>query len=376
MVDTILCIDVGTTSLKTALLSDKCIVEAFSRQEFRPGEKSKIADEWFFALKNAVSDLMSQNPRAAIEAICVSGNGPTVVATYSEHGEEKNATLLWNEADETESKKRIDTKSLYIPRFLLFKDKFPEIWKNAEKIFSGPEYLIHKLTNSAVSILPEERFLPAYWSDDELLNCGFDSSEIKKIPPFVRMGAFAGKISAQTAIATGLLEGTFVFCGAPDFVVALLGTGTIFPGTACDRAGSSEGINFCTSKPIFGEGLRTLPSPIPGLWNVSSLIPNSGILKAENENLVLPEFRAAIEKLRDCARQNGEFFPPKIMMTGGQCKDKDWILKKEAAANIKIETPWCCDAELIGDLILTRVSLGDYDDYEEAAFCLCAPKKD
>lgn len=369
MIDTILCIDIGTTSLKAALLSDRYTVEAFSRQKFNSKDTKSIAEEWIFALKNAVSELKQKAPQAGIEAICVSGNGPTIVM---DNGLD-STTLLWNENYEIKSKP--ETKSLYIPRFLICKENFSGIWENSKNVFSGPEYFIYRLTGTKLSILPEERFLPAYWNEEELQNCGFAKSEMEKFPPFVKMGSFAGKLCEKIAIETELLEGTFVFCGAPDFVVALLGTGTIFPGLLCDRAGSSEGLNLAIEKPIFSEGIRTLPSAIPYLWNASALIPNSGKLKDENPEQALRIFSEAISKLRKTANENGVFFPNKLTITGGQTLDDEWLQKKADAANIQISVPWCNDAELIGDLILARVALGDYDDIEEATMCLCKSMK-
>ena len=364
MTDTILCIDIGTTSLKAAMLSDARKVEAFSRVPL-----DGKAECWMGALKKAVADMKAQNENAAVEAICVSGNGPTIVG-------EDSTTLLWNENAPT-PKAKSGTKSLFIPRFKAFKKLFPKSWASSTKIFSGPEYMLYRLTGNAITILPEERFTPAYWTDAELSECGFSKEEISKFPTFKKMGSFVGQITEEAALATGLLEGTLVFAGAPDFVVALLGTGTIHPGTVCDRAGSSEGLNLCTTKPIFAEGIRTLPSAIPGLWNASVLIEDSGTRRFKDgridengEESLLKEFSEAVEKLKKAAESNGEYFPPEISMTGGQCMDREWVSKKEKAAGVRIGVPYCQDAELIGDLILARVALGDYDDYEEACFVL------
>ncbi|WP_191016059.1 FGGY family carbohydrate kinase [Treponema zioleckii] len=367
--DTILCVDIGTTSLKAALLSDKRTVEAYSRQEIFAEDKTKISQVWLTALKNALLDMKAQNSEAAIEAICVSGNGPTLVA------ESNGTTFLWNE--EILSQKLNpefnlkSTRSLYIPRLAHFKSNFESEWNGSEYIFSGPEYLIYRLTGKALTILPEERFTDAYWTFDSLKASGFSESDAKKLPPFVKMGSFAGQLTAKAALETGLLEGTLVFCGAPDFVVALLGTGTIYPGTMCDRAGSSEGINLCTASRVTGEGIRTLPSAIPGLWNASVLVENSGRLKDENPEKLSLILKESLERLKNTAENAGEVFPPFMTMTGGQCLDEKWILQKEKACGVKIRVPWCRDAELIGDLILARVGLGDYDDFEEACFVLC-----
>ena len=407
MKDTILCVDIGTSSLKAALLPDNLTKneifvsrQAFPACAFREQNSAKY---YFPALKAALSELSEKNPDYAIEAICVSGNGPTVIsADYT--------TLLYSDAfvlprlGQAASWKKAalkNTKSLFIPRLLAFNELFEENWGASEHIFGAPEFLIHELTGKAVSILPEERFLPAYWTEEELKKCGFSTSDIQKLPPFVKMGAFAGKISEKAALETGLLEGTFVFAGASDFVVALLGTGTIFPGRLCDRAGTSEGLNLCTSKPIFAEGLRTLPSAIPGLWNLSYLLNEK--LKTENGKLTtdytddtdekrdmekennlfstkcdksltsvdyLNELSHGINLLREAAVANGEGFPDYMTITGGQALNAELIAQKEKATGLKIKKMPCADAELLGDLILARVALGDFDDIVEANFAL------
>ena len=396
MIDTILCVDIGTSSLKAALLPDNLTKnEIFvSRQVFPESAfyEHDSARYYLPALKAALSELREKNPDYAIEAICVSGNGPTVIsADYT--------TLLYSDAfvlprlGQAASWKKAalkNTKSLFIPRLVAFSELFEESWGASEHIFGAPEFLIHELTGKAVSILPEERFLPAYWSEEELKKCGFSDSDIKKLPLFVKMGAFAGKITQKAALATGLLEGTLVFAGAPDFVVALLGTGTIFPGRLCDRAGTSEGLNLCTAKPVFAEGLRTLPSAIPGLWNLSYLLNSSQSLRVHGETFLCEnssntinlsvnsvssvrnfnELTHGISLLREAATANGEYFPECMTITGGQALNADLIAQKEKSTGLKIKKMPCSDAELLGDLILARVALGDFDDIEEAVFAL------
>ena len=399
MTDTILCIDIGTSSLKAALLPDNLRAgEIFvSRQYFSQAAviENRVAEEWLPCLKAAVAELTAKNPDYAVEAVCVSGNGPTVVS-------EDGTSLLYNQlfvngsrgqAGNLNGQKKLalkNTKSLFIPRFCGFKLNFPFSWNDSAHIFGAPEFLIHELTGESVAILPEERFLPAYWNEDELKKCGFSEDDCKKFPGFVKAGNFVGKVSASAAIATGLLEGTLVFAGAPDFVVALIGTGTVLPGRLCDRAGTSEGLNLCTSKPVFAEGLRTLPSVVSGLWNVSYLINSSQSLRGHRETSLcenpshgenpsvnsvasvrkFEELSRGINLLREAALSYGEYFPDFMTITGGQALNESLVAQKEAACGIKIKKMPCEDAELLGDLILARVGLGDYDDITEAVFAI------
>ncbi|MBQ8014342.1 MAG: hypothetical protein IJ257_08150 [Treponema sp.] len=396
LTDTILCIDIGTSSLKAALLPDNLKKSPIfvSRQFFTESAFASHDSATFYlpSLKAALSELKEKNPDYAIEAVCVSGNGPTVIS-------EDGRTFLYSDSapqlPENEKKLLEKSKSLFIPRFLAFKELYPAQWEESRTIFGAPEFLLHELTGTSLSILPEEGFLPAYWTEEELKSCGFSDSDIKKIPPFKKMGSFAGKVNEKAALATGLLEGTFVFAGAPDFVAALLGTGTVFPGRLCDRAGSSEGLNLCTSKPVFAGGLRTLPSAIPGLWNLSYLLnpefSNSSQSLRDHREPALCEISSHSENssvnsvpsvrnfnelvrgiglLRQAAEANGEFFPDYMTITGGQALDDELIARKEKATGLKIKKMPCTDAELIGDLILARVALGDFDDIPEAVFGL------
>lgn len=375
MTDCILSIDIGTTSLKAAFMTDKPGEVFVSREQFKNG----TAGEWMPSLARAVQKLKSKNPDYAVEAICVSGNGPTIVS-------QDGKTLLHNASLSSEIEqeiKKLNTKSLFIPRLYAFKKMFPENWKNSKRIFSGPEYFLYEMTGRALTILPEERYVGAYWDENELLRCGktcrsecneesqkkdislslnmtdfFSKSDFEKLPPFVSPGSLAGKLNEKTALETGLLEGTLVFAGGPDFTVALIGTGTVFPGKMCDRAGSSEGINLCTENPVFADGLRTLPSVMPNLWNVSRLLePNE-------------DFGKAVDMIRTAAKNAGEYFPSFMIITGGQALDKNKILEKEKKSGMKIHPQYCADAELIGDLVLARVGLGDYDNIEEAVMVL------
>ncbi|MBO4386575.1 MAG: hypothetical protein J5817_06100, partial [Treponema sp.] len=292
--NSVFCADIGTSSLKAALIGFDGRVFAFSRVSFNLFYTDHAAGEWMEALRTALTDCLSsannsvsadtsvsannspsdgQNTPISVDAICISGNGPTLCGR-------DGSTLLWN-ASLTESPKA-NTKSIYIPRILGFASKFQDYWKQKDStVFSGPEYLIHLLTGASLSILPEERFTEAYWSREAFEEAGLSAKDaelaMQKLPPFVAPASIAGNLTKTAAsFLGGVKEGTPVVCGAPDFISALVGTNTLRAGLFCDRAGSSEGINLCTSKPVCASGIRTLPSIIPGLWNASVLLPESG----------------------------------------------------------------------------------------------------
>ena len=161
----------------------------------------------------------------------------------------------------------------------------------------------------------------------------------------------------------GLPSGVPVFDAGPDFIAALVGTATLFPGRLCDRAGSSEGLNLCSPKFFEGSNLRTMPSPAKGFWNVSYLISDPGSSRQEK----LDNFKKAFNALKEAAAANGVPFEGRVVVTGGQARDKDLIVAKEAAVGATITTAQIPDAELLGDAAAAFFRLGKYSSLEEAA---------
>ena len=426
-----LCADIGTTSLKAALVSDKGQVLSFSKIEFTSTDKSKIALEWFEALKESISALkknqiesLSENENLVdsktgtlnIDAICISGNGPTIVS-------EDGTTLLWNAPVDSslipDIKKILPPElsekfshSLFLPRILAFKNLYKNQFEK-QKIFSGPEYLIWRLSNSQITILPEDRYEAAYWNDQVLTAISGstannsspeknESTAINSSPsmgPFVKPGFNCGTITKEIASQLKISSSAKVIAGGPDFTVALIGTNTLQQGKLCNRAGSSEGLNWCTAKPVFASGIRTLPSVIPGLWNASILSHNSGDRIAdskqayEKENnveisfsqyikLCLEEkdkngaqilqelsdfFKDGISKFRTLSKENNIPLRETVMVTGGQAKNPLWLKHKAECSQINLATCEIPDSELIGDAVLASYGLGLYDSIQEAA---------
>lgn len=387
MEQTVLAVDIGTSSLKAAFVSEKGKISAFSRRPFFLCNTEHASKEWLPAFQNALQDLVSQSPEIRPSGICVSGNGPTLVAQSGE-------TLLWNE-----KVVQLKSSSLFIPRLLAFKDKFSDVWKKSGLVYSGPEYFLWLLTGESCTILPEKRFESAYWNKQLLLESGFSNDEINKLPSFTepshKVAGLSRKASSFLGVEEfGIKEGLPVFCGTPDFISALVGTATVKPGVLCDRAGSSEGLNFCTAVPLEGEKIRTLPSVVPELWNASVLLPDSGSkfdsfkLKIERELGSQIEYSVLVQEiigndgtnasldqgkylmiqtalnlkdalgiLKDAAAKKRIPFPDEMRVAGGQAKSALWNQMKADITGMKISVPYCPDAELLGDAAFAFTAL-------------------
>ncbi len=331
----VVAIDIGSTSLKAAVIDCRGKVLTCSRVEygafnFKPNEFSGV---WLRALKEACGQ--AETLRHEISAISISGNGPTLVS-------EDGTTLLWSEKvpyEQSSCQKNIKSgndgtsilklesmpqaqAAIYAPRVEAFKRLFPGSYERTKTLWTAPGF-----TARTVRENPEEFGLPA----------------------------------------------VTVFVTGPDFIAALIGSNTLTPGRLCDRAGSSEGINLCISTPpdasvlqadgINGAPLRVMPSVADCFWNLSYLIEDPGDSPEEKAKI----FAKGISILRQAAELSGEPVDESVTITGGQARDRKLIEAKETAAKINVVTAQIPDAELLGNAAFAFVKLGLYKDIREAA---------
>lgn len=376
----VLCVDVGTSSLKAACITEDGEVLSYHREFFAGNDFSHPAIYKNAFLKAAMEVLSSDDvaEKTRVAAISVSGNGPTIAA--------EDFLLQWDFPIDDDEK--IDTKSLFIPRLFYIKQRLPRVWEATAQFSSGPEFLIYMLSGQKVTLLPEKRFEAAYWTEEELRKFGISS---RKLPPYVGFGEVCGHLLPKTAAELGLSE-IPIFCAGPDFTAAMIGTNTLWPGNACDRAGTSEGINFCTTVPRFASGLRTLPSVIPDLWNISCVINDSGARFSQFKNQskyrdlsfdktmedilqhrqspgfsliegIALEVKSAMEKI-ECV--TGEKFQS-MCVTGAQAHNKAWLEFKSRILELPLYVTGCTDAELVGNAAVAFFGLKKFSSLREAA---------
>lgn len=366
----VLAVDIGTSALKAAVVCADGSVLDFCREEFKaihiPCEQ-QFSQKWMFAFSEACKKM--RDAISCARAICVSGNGPTLVF-------EDGTTLLWNAPlAEHDSIKNLPNeilreakKSIFIPRILAAKNHFREQWNARKTIFSCPEFLIHEICGARITILPEARFKTAYWTEAIL-----DALEIPRgmLCDFFPSANITGYATDKASDTFGLPRGIPVVGAGPDFVAALIGTVTIKVGALCDRAGSSEGLNLCTPFPITADEIRTLPSPVAPLWNASFLIEDPGKTNCEKAE----RFARGISVLKKCAEKNGVPFDDTIAITGGQSRDENVIQQKADAAKINIALGHIADAELLGDAAIAFTALGEFGSLQTAVDAICKKRK-
>jgi xylulokinase len=148
----ILSVDIGTSSLKAALIDHEGRLRAFHREGYAP---SSNVDAWERAFAASLGNLCSQSPKDQIDAICVSGNGPTLVPVTKEG--ETLLPLYWHDGRVTppdEAFPQGRAASFFLPRAAWLKKNEPESYARVRFFLSSHEWLAVKLGAEPFTALP------------------------------------------------------------------------------------------------------------------------------------------------------------------------------------------------------------------------------
>jgi xylulokinase len=163
--------------------------------------------------------------------------------------------------------------SFFLPIVLDIKINEPQLYEKTVCFMGCPEMLAFAMTGEARTVFPSDGFERWFWNDSILEQLDLDR---EKFPPFICPGEIFGGLIPHIAAYFGFKPDIPVISGGPDFFAAILGVGVVQPGQACDRAGTSEGINVCTESRIIDERLMSYSHPVKPFWNLSGIVSTTG----------------------------------------------------------------------------------------------------
>ncbi len=428
-------IDLGTSSLKCLIVDNHGKELGFSQVGLSLTQESGryLSDpaQWLTALADALGKALAGVPGGAraIRAVAISGNGPTLVSMDAS-GDTVGQAVSWMDRSAVSEAAQVSLlagktldASFYLPKAIRALGE-----KNGDRIarfFSAPEYLAFMLGAEPVSYMADEFYEPYLWCLPAARAMGLPAS---LFPRYVKPATVIGAVSAAAETRFGLKKNTPIVSAFPDFLSALLGSGTVLPGMACDRSGSSEALNLCVSAEAPLSLLFGLPHAIPGLWNLSGGVSTSGKAiewfgsiagyEKGNSALVIEEagrsvpganglcflpylngeraplwdssLRAAFVNLsarhtrQDMARAvlEGICFglrlvcdemallgmrPSAIRCSGGLARSETVCRIKADILEAELQVPFISDAETVGNAAACAVALGDYENLQAAA---------
>jgi xylulokinase len=290
----LLTIDVGTSTFKSALwdidgnrlsfaTEALSVINIENKHEAEPSQ-------WLHAFETCHGKLLSGGKTknlASVEVIVISGNGPSLVPVFNEPVFSDNGisvpaenARLWLDRRAVRYQEEVSRlmggfvdAGFFLPKILSIKNDENKLYKKTKYFLGCPEYLAYALTGNACNVFPCDGFERWFWDNDVLDKLDLDAG---KFPAFIRPGEPFGTILAKAAAKFGFSKNIPVVSGGPDFFTAILGSGVTEIGQACDRTGSSEGINLCTQDRILDNRLMSYGHPVKPYWNLSGIINTTG----------------------------------------------------------------------------------------------------
>jgi xylulokinase len=284
----LLTIDIGTSNFKAALWNCEG-----KREDFVSFPLSIMVDEekheaQCVQILRAFEDACAKLGKLdAVRVVVISGNGPSLVPVLAEPSV-KNESLcaaaenarLWLDKRAEKYIRQVSSimggyvdAAFFLPKILYIKNEEKSLYERTKYFLGIPEYLSFALTGQARNVFPSDGFDRWFWNNEILEKLSLDP---EKMPPFIRPGEVYGELSSSAAKRFGFANNVPVISGGPDFYAAIIGSGVNSPAQACNRTGSSEGINVCTENKIENVRLMSYAHPVKPYWNLSGTVNTTG----------------------------------------------------------------------------------------------------
>ncbi|NIZ47186.1 hypothetical protein PVA44_02045 [Entomospira nematocerorum] len=359
----ILTIDLGTSSIKGAIFLDSRPLRGLGRFIY----KKQDAKSWLQALDKLLSSL-TWPERADLEAIVISGQGPTIVPVLK--SEEVLKPLFYYQNNHMAAEGSDPIESYFLPKVAHLLHKKPDLASEIQYFMSAPDYIAYWLTGEAVTSLPNEAYRNLIWSEQEQERYHFQK---KWFPPYA-MHREVGVVRQEQRSRFLLQRKVVVYTTLFDFLSALVGSGTIQEGDVLNRAGMSEGVNFIMSHiPSVGDLPKTdtywriTPHLLPNLYNVGVVFDHVGRFMEEyNYNTEEAEVQLHIAKMTRIWNEFSGLSISLVRLCGGQTYYADVSRLKRRLSHYPLQVLRYTQAELLGNVMYATWLRGYYNSLEES----------
>ena len=254
-------VDVGTSEAKGGLFDlegnllrqARCGYPIITSGEI--GHAEQDPDRWWSAICQVLGEVVQDAPAEELAALCVEGQGPSVVMV-DKRGEPLGNAILWmdtrplGERDELSQRMGSPVSPFaHIPLAMWLARHRPEGNAQARWFLSTWDFIAMRLcAQPAASALAYFQPFP----EAEIEASGLSH---RMFPPVVQAGVSIAGLTAVAAQATGLPAGLPVVAGSHDGIATFIGAGLVGPGRAVDVNGTSGGLALCWSGPIDKAGI-------------------------------------------------------------------------------------------------------------------------
>lgn len=335
-------IDLGTSSVKTLLLSDNGEVVSSVSKEYplyfpHNGWSEQNPEDWYNQTVSALKELFDGVEVSKVKSFSFSGQMHGLVMLDSENNVIRPA-LLWNDSrSQAQTDKLNENKDFLLdntaniafagftlPKLLWVKENEPENYKKISKVMLPKDYVAFRLSDSFCTDVSDASGTLYFdvenrsWSKNIL-----DAQGIKEewLPKVLESDGCAGVLRKEIADELGLGE-VKIIIGAGDNAAAAIGTGTVKDGDCNISLGTSGTIftvsdkfsldresaihSFCSGSRNYHQMACMLSAAICCNWWVEKILRDgySSVLSkedklGENDCLFLPYLMGERSPLND-----------------------------------------------------------------------------
>jgi xylulokinase len=316
----ILGIDLGTSSVKAILVSERGEIVGNSSQEYsthssHPGWAEQDPEEWWGStIKAARTSIHQSHIRSfQIKAVGLSGQTHGTVLVGKSLLPLRKAIIWMDQRSIAQTRwlqqrlgKRLSpitglpiATGFTAPSLLWIRENEPRVWKKIHQFLLPKDYIRLKLTGSLASdvtdaggtlLLDTEK---RKWSPEILQKLEIPASFA---PPLYESCQVTGKITKNAAEEISLKEGTPVCAGGADQIMGAVGNGIVETGrVACSIGTGGLVVTSLDHSQVAPEkGLHTIPHAIAGKWVLMGAILSGGsslnwfhrqVISGEEKNL-------------------------------------------------------------------------------------------
>lgn len=280
----VLSVDLGTSAVKVGLFTLGGHPHAIARRAYptaeRTGGSAEQDPEWWWAATcEALHEVLATTPLGPIRAVCVGGQGPTLVLTDGD-GNATAAALTWQdrrpnqqiEALVLNSGTRLASYSL-VPRLSWALTYKRAAVTRAHWAFQAWDFIAFRLGGGQNPVASRLRG-DCVWRADWIEPLGDILKSL--LPPEIDAGVAYAVTGGPWSREAGLPDGIPIVAGMNDGIGALLGSNATRVGRAIDTGGASGGLAVCWDSPIESPGIQAWPGLRPSSWIVGGALGTSG----------------------------------------------------------------------------------------------------
>ena len=302
MMDNLLALDIGTQSIRAAVVTPEGEVLGIAQVEHevdspQPGWAQQRPDDWWEetcqAIRQVFSETGVQPESIAAVAACGQMHGP--VGIDDAGGVTTEWVQLWCDkrcgpqcealrADRDEAGLMTTAGNPINPAWVGLKVRWcqenqPEAYQRARWFLVPKDFINFRLTGTAATD-PSEASGTFLWDcrqdaySEEL--AGAVGVDLARFAPVAASHEVIGTVTAEAAGLTGIPAGTPVVAGGGDFPVSMLGYGIIGEGIAADVTGTSTLLAVHARQPLVHPAVQNLRHVVDG-WIPFTILDCGGL---------------------------------------------------------------------------------------------------